>query len=185
TIIILIPFILIMGLIGGLYPALFFSRFKTVPALKNQMGKQNFQELFRKSLVIFQFIVAVVMICATTVIYSQLSFMRQKDLGFDKNQVITFHLDNENSRLKGQQLRAELLKNPAIQEVAFAGNPIGNNNIGIGIYNVENNGIIDPNNTMANNLTIDHRYIPALHIRMAEGRNFNPSLSTDSKIGRA
>ncbi|MGH2624126.1 MAG: ABC transporter permease, partial [Sphingobacterium sp.] len=147
TLLILIPFTLIMGLIGGLYPALFFSSFKTVPALKNQMGKQHFQALFRKSLVIFQFIVAIIMICATVVIYRQLSFMQKKDLGFDKNQVITFHLDNENARLKGQNLRTEILKNPAIQEVAFAGNPIGNNNIGIGMYNVENNGIIDPNNT--------------------------------------
>lgn len=180
TLSILIPFTLFLSLTGGLYPALFFSRFKTVPALKNQMDKQHFQAIFRKSLVIFQFVIAVVMICATVVIYSQLNFMTKKDLGFDKNQVITFHLDNEHARLNGQNLKAELLKNPAIQEVAFAGNPIGNNNIGIGTYNVENNGIIDPNITMANNLTVDHAYIPTLHIQMHQGRNFNPSLTTDS-----
>ena len=180
TISILVLFALLAGFIGGIYPAFFLSGFKTVPALKNQVGKQNFQVLFRKSLVVFQFAITVIMIGVTVVIYSQLHFMTGKDLGFDKNQVLTFHLDDMNARTRGNELRNALLASPAVKEVAFAGNPIGNNDIGQFVVNVENNGVIDPNLTMVYRLLIDENYIPAMHIRMAEGRNFNKLTTADS-----
>ena len=180
TIMILFVFALLAGMAGGIYPAFFLSGFKTIPALKNQMGKQNFQILFRKSLVVFQFTITVIMIAVTLIIYSQLHFMTSKDLGFDKNQILTFHLDNNNIRMKGNELRNSLLAAPFVKEVAFAGNPLGNNNIGQMVVNVENNGVIDPNLTMTYGLQIDENYIPTMRIRMAQGRNFNEHLANDS-----
>ena len=168
------------GLIGGLYPALFLSRFKTIPALKNQVGNLGSQILFRKSLVVFQFTVTVVMITASIIIYNQLRFVSQKDLGFNKKQVLTFHLDSRSLRKKFAALRSDLLQNPQVQAVASAGNPIGNNNIGMMDYGIEKNGVLDPHSNLAYALTIDENFIPAMQIKMMEGRNFLENMRSDS-----
>src|SRR5690242_6747135 len=176
----LLIFSVTAGLIGGLYPALFLSRFKTIPALKNQVGNLGSQILFRKSLVVFQFTVTVVMITASIIIYSQLRFVSQKDLGFNKKQVLTFHLDSRSLRKKFDALRSDLLQNPQVQAVASAGNPIGNNNIGMMDYGIEKNGVLDPHSNLAYGLTIDDNFIPAMQIKMMEGRNFLRDMRSDS-----
>ncbi len=173
-------FSIIGGLIGGLYPALFLSGFKTIPALRNQLGNQGSQIFFRKSLVVFQFTVTVVMITASIIIYSQLRFVSQKDLGFNKKQVLTFHLDSRPLRKQFAALRSDLLQNPQIEAVASAGNPIGNNNIGMRDYSVEKNGVLDPHSNLAFALTIDENFIPAMQIKLMEGRNFLNNISADS-----
>jgi putative ABC transport system permease protein len=176
----LLIFSIIGGLIGGLYPALFLSGFKTIPALKNQGGNLSSQILFRKSLVVFQFTVTVVMITASIIIYSQLRFVSQKDLGFNKKQVLTFHLDSRPLRKQFAALRSDLLQHPQIEAVASAGNPIGNNNIGMMDYSVEKNGVLDTHSNLAFALTIDENFIPAMQIKLMQGRNFLNNISADS-----
>ncbi|MEO6289883.1 MAG: FtsX-like permease family protein, partial [Ginsengibacter sp.] len=176
----LLIFSIMGGLIGGLYPALFLSGFKTIPALKNQVGDLGKQILFRKSLVIFQFTVTVVMITASIIIYSQLQFVSKKDLGFNKKQMLTFHLDSRPLRKQVAALRSDLLQNPQVEAVASAGNPIGNNNIGMMDYSVEKDGVLDPHSNLAFALTIDEDFIPAMQIKMMEGRNFSTNIPSDS-----
>ena len=176
----LLIFSIIGGIIGGLYPALFLAKFKTIPALKNHVGNLGSQILFRKSLVVFQFTVTVVMITASIIIYSQLRFVSQKDLGFNKKQVLTFHLDSRPVRKQFDALRSDLLQNRQVQAVASAGNPIGNNDIGMMDYGVEKNGVLDPHNNLAFALTIDDNFIPAMQIKMMEGRNFMSNIRSDS-----
>ncbi|MBE7177316.1 MAG: ABC transporter permease [Mucilaginibacter polytrichastri] len=181
SLLVLLVFSMLTSVIGGLYPALFLSGFRTIPALKNQMGDQHFSGLFRRSLVVFQFVVTVVMIAVSIVIYSQLHFMQNKDLGFNKQQVLTFHLDKQELRAKLAGLRSVLMQNPEVQAVASAGNPIGNNNIGMLDYSVERNDAMDqahPN--LGFGLTIDEDFIPAMQMRLAAGRNFSRETPTDS-----
>ena len=75
TILYMLGFSFAAGVIGGCYPAFFLSKFKTIPALKNQLGDVKGQTLFRKSLVMFQFAVTVVLITSSLVIYLQLSYV--------------------------------------------------------------------------------------------------------------
>jgi len=175
-----LPFMVFLVFTTGIYPALVLSGLKTIPSLKNQIGTHGYQHLLRKSLVVFQFVIAVLLIVSTIVIFLQLDFMTTKNLGFDKNQVMVFHLDNESTRNKGDELRNSLLEDSHITEVAFASNPIGKNDIGVGTFNVENNGKIDPNFTLANTLKIDPNFIPAMHIQLVKGRNFDSTMPTDS-----
>lgn len=176
----LLSFSVAAGLIGGLYPAVFLSRFKTIPALKNQLGDVKGQTFFRKSLVLFQFAVTVVMITASLIIYLQLSYVRNKDLGFNKAQMLTFHIDNRSVREKVPALREALLQNPSVTAVASAGNPIGNNDIGMMDYSVEKNGVLDPHNNLAYGLAVDPDFIPAMQIKLIEGRNFFSAIPSDS-----
>jgi putative ABC transport system permease protein len=180
TVIYMLVFSLVAGLIGGLYPAFLLSRFKTIPALKNQMGDVKVQTVFRKSLVMFQFVVTVVMITASLVIYLQLNYLFNTDLGFNKKQMLTFHLDSRDVRQKVPALRAALLQNPMVKAVASAGNPIGNNYIGMIDYSVEKNGVLDDRSNLAFGLTIDADFIPAMQIRLLEGRNFSNDIPSDS-----
>lgn len=171
----------ILNVIGGLYPALFLSGFKIIPALRNKAGGNSFQVLFRKSLVTLQFTITAIMMVVTLVIYRQLHFMTHTDLGLDKNQLLIFGFDNHDGKVNTRELKNELLKKAAIKQVAYAGSLLGNNqNIDIKALNVENNGAIDPNITLANGLFIDEAYIPAMGIKMKQGRNFNKQLATDS-----
>jgi putative ABC transport system permease protein len=180
TMIYMLGFSFVAGLIGGWYPAFFLSKFKTIPALKNQLGDVKAQTLFRKSLVMFQFTVTVVMITASLVIYLQLNYVRNTDLGFNKNQMLTFHLDSRDMRQKVPALRAALLQSPLVKAVAAAGNPIGNNNIGMMDYSVEKNGVLDERSNLAHGLTIDADFIPAMQIKLLEGRNFSKDIPSDS-----
>ena len=173
-------FSFLSGVIGGWYPAFFLSRFKTIPALKNQLGDVKGQAMFRKSLVLFQFAVTVVMITASLVIYLQLNYVLKSDLGFNKKQVLSFHLDSREARHKVSSLRNALLQNPMVQAVASAGNPIGNNNIGMMDYSVEKNGVLDERSNLAYGLTIDADFIPAMQIKVLEGRNFSAAIPSDS-----
>lgn len=176
----LLSFSLIAGLIGGLYPAFFLSGFKTIPALKNQLGDVKGQVIFRKSLVLFQFAVTVILITSSLVIYLQLDYVSNTDLGFNKNQMMTFHIDSRAVREKVPALREALLQNSNIKAVASAGNPIGNNNIGMADYSVEKNGVFDEHSNLAYLFTIDPDFIPAMQIHMLEGRNFSKAIPSDS-----
>lgn len=176
----MLGFSFITGIIGGIYPAFFLSGFKTIPALKNQLGDVKAQALFRKSLVMFQFAVTVVMITSSLVIYLQLNYMLNTDLGFNKKHMLTFHLDSREVRQKVPALRTALLQNPNVRAVASAGNPIGNNNIGMMDYSVEKNGVLDESSNLAYGLTIDADFIPAMRIKMLEGRNFSKGIPSDS-----
>jgi putative ABC transport system permease protein len=180
TIIYLLGFSLIAGLIGGLYPAFFLSRFKTIPALKNQLGDVKGQVIFRKSLVLFQFATTVILITASLVIYMQLNYVMTSDLGFNKNKMITFHIDSREVRQKVPALREALLQSPMVNAVASAGNPIGNNDIGMMDYSIEKNGVLDQHSDLAYGLVIDPDFIPAMQIHLLEGRNFSKDITSDS-----
>lgn len=181
----LLLFASIAGIVSGTYPALFLSGFKTIPALKGQMGNLSNNILFRKSLVVFQFVVTVVMIAASLIIYQQMKYMSNKDLGFNKDQVLTFHIHDSKVRSQVTALKNQLLQNPLIQNVAVAGNPIGNNDLGSQGFVFENNeGSFLSSSKMAQQLMVDADYLPALDIKLAGGRNFAATNEAD-KYGAA
>jgi putative ABC transport system permease protein len=181
TIAALIAFSLVAGLLSGIYPAFFLSGFRVVPALKGIAGSHEGNVLFRQGLVIFQFTTTIAMIAGSIVIYNQLNYVMKKDLGFNKDQVITFHLNDPAVRTRVDAIREELLRNKMIEDAATAGNPIGNNNIGGRDYKIEVNGAVEDRTRMANFLNIDENFIPTLQIEVKEGRNFSKNIVTDKE----
>jgi putative ABC transport system permease protein len=181
TIVAFVVFSFTAGMLSGLYPALFLSGFKTISAMKGQMGSQEATILFRKSLVIFQFVITIVMIAGSCIIYQQLNFVMSKDLGFNKAQVLTFHIHDKSARTKIAAIKTQLLQNPAVESVGIAGNPIGNNDIGGGDFNLGADGKVNQDSKIVENLVIDEDFIPTLQIKMDQGRNFSPAMATDQK----
>ncbi|MEO8712233.1 MAG: ABC transporter permease, partial [Parafilimonas sp.] len=179
TIASIILFVVLIGIISGSYPALFLSHFKMIPSLKGQLGNMHISVVFRKSLVVFQFVIAVCLISGSFIIYKQMQYVNNKNLGFNKEQVLTFHIDNVKVRSKIPELKNELLQSPLIEGVAIAGNPIGNNDIGGHDFEFEKNGAINPTAQMANEFFTDQDFFKTLGIQLLQGRNFSKDMPTD------
>jgi len=185
TLLVLFLFSVVMGVVSGLYPAFFLAAFKTIPALKGQMGNRNAGIRFRKSLVVFQFVITVVMISCSLIIYRQLQFALHKDLGFTRSQVLTFHIDDRSVRDKLAAVKARLRQSPLIEQAAAAGNPIGNNNLGGLSYRFETDkGDFNTATTNAQELMVDEDFLATTGIGLQAGRNFSAGIQTD-KYGAA
>ncbi len=159
-------------------PALFLSGFKLIPSLKGQTGNHKGNFVFRQSLVVFQFVITIAMIAGSFIIWQQLKFVRTTNLGFNKDQVIVFHLSRD-MRKQIPAIKQQLLQNPLVESVATASNPIGNNNIGGRDYAIEADGNSLRRENKALAFQIDEDFIPALQIKIAAGRNFSPTMLTD------
>lgn len=179
TVIALLLFALIIGFISGIYPSFFLSRFKMIPSLKGQLGNMQTSNLFRKSLVVFQFVIAVCLVSSSYIIYKQLQFVSKKDLGFNKHQVLSFHIDDMKVRNQIPALKHALLQSPLIQAVAVAGNPIGNNDLGGNGYSFEQNGAIPASSQMAKKIFVDEDFLATTDIKLVQGRNFSPAMQGD------
>ncbi len=107
---------ILTGVLSGSYPALLLSAFKPVRILKGAARIEISRSWFRRVLVVFQFAISIILIVSTIVIYQQHVFMKNKDLGFDKEQLIYFPL-NDRVCDSYEGLKTELLQNPNIISV--------------------------------------------------------------------
>lgn len=179
TISCLFVFALLIGFISGIYPALFLSRFNMIASLKGQLGNVQSSIVFRKSLVVFQFVIAVFLISSSFIIYKQLQYVSQKDLGFNKEQVLSFHIDDIKVRGEIPSLKNALLQSSLIEGVAIAGNPIGNNDLNENSFKFIKNGETKPTPQLANKLYVDEDFLKTTGIQLLQGRNFSKDMSTD------
>lgn len=174
----LIILILITFLAGG-YPALLQSRLGTIQALKGKLQVKGNNRL-RNLLMVIQFGIAILLISGTLVLWNQLEFMRSKDLGFDKEQVIAFPLNGKLSDQRAMQLlRTELQDKPGIIHVSAS-----NNILGLGKDGTRSSSVIGfdhkEREIRTNILMVDHDYIETLGHKIIEGRSFNRNYATDS-----
>ncbi|MGV3561101.1 ABC transporter permease [Larkinella arboricola] len=174
-----VVFSLLIGALSGLYPALLLSGFRPVAALRGMVGDQSGNSLFRQSLVVFQFVAAIALIACSGLVYRQMRFVMHKNLGFNKEQVLTFHIDSQEVRQRVTALKEALLRNPVIQSVSTASNPIGNNNIGGTAMFFEQNGTISAGSQVVQKFLIDEDYLKTLEIKLLAGRNFSESFKSD------
>ena len=161
---------LFTGVVSGSYPAFVLSSFKPWQVLKGKFSRSRQGIFLRKSLVVFQFGISLIMIIGTWIVYQQLQYVKNKDLGFDKEQTIKLEFGNNVAGKKHAILKQELLKNPHIKKVAGSSAIMGR---ALGIQRIitkEKNG--NKVHHTVRNCYIDADYTDALGIRLIQGQNF-------------
>ncbi len=170
----LLLFILVLGMAAGSYPAFFLASFSPAQALKGKLRAGFRSSNLRNVLVTFQFIISIVLIASTLVVHRQLSFMRNKDLGFDRENVLI--VDNADKIPSSEALVNALRSLPAIQQVGSAQFMPVDDYDGRPLLSED-----DRNNSKLVNFSIvDFDYLPALKFEFVEGRNFSPDIPSDS-----
>ena len=171
--------LLLITVIAGGYPALLLSKLGTIQALKGKL-KISGKNRVRDFLMVLQFGIAILLISGTFVLHNQLEFMRNKDLGFNKEQVVAFALNGkQNDALTMQLLRDELEDNPGILQVTAANNILGLGKDGsrsTSVLGFEHNG----RNVYTNMLFVDYDYPETIGLEVMEGRSFDRKFATDS-----
>jgi putative ABC transport system permease protein len=165
--------VLFLGALAGLYPALFLAGFKPVDSIRGTKDPKSYAARIRKGLVVFQFVISVFMIFSTVTIYKQMKYFREKDLGFDKDQVVAIKLygDLRRSFIKsGNTVKAELKRHSAISNVGAVSKLPGER---CGYEGFIPEGT--PDDQVLPNLRyvrVDEDYIETLGLILKEGRSF-------------
>ncbi|GMN07968.1 ABC transporter permease [Croceitalea sp. MTPC5] len=173
-------FILILSLIVGGYPALLLSRLSTIQSLKGKLGSSGKNRL-RDALIVLQFGIAILLISGTLVLNGQLDYMRNKDLGYDKEQVLSFPLNGKkNSHDVVKLLREALTNNPDIMAVTAADNNLGRGRDGSqysSVWGFDYKG----KSVRTNSLVVDYDYAKTLGLEFVKGRGFDISRESDTQ----
>ncbi len=172
NILLLLGIALFTGLAGGSYPALYLSGFKPVSILKGALSKASGNVNLRRTLVVLQFSISMIMLICTWVVYSQLSYLRKKDLGFSKDQVMTVTVNTgEDERPKISAMNNEFRSLPGVRDVGTGNSYPGSANINLNLFSVESkNGYVDKG---IETYGIDENYLKSLSIPVVKGRNFS------------
>ncbi|MBP6237759.1 MAG: ABC transporter permease [Saprospiraceae bacterium] len=172
-------FLLITFVAGG-YPAWFISKVNTIEVLKGKLKTSSGSGLLRKTLIVKQFTISVLLISCTFIIWSQLQYLRTKPLGLDQNHVISVPVGRE---VEGSRmltlLKSKLSGHPNIINITAA-----DNNIGYGKDNSSSKsqfGIMHEGKMVnTNGLFVDFEYLKTMGIALKEGRDFSANFPSDS-----
>jgi len=176
----LLGLFLMVGFLAGAYPSFYLSALKPLNVLKNSFGpsRSSGQQRFRNILLVFQFGVTIVLLVAAVTIQKQLFFIKNQDIGYNRDNIVTVRIWNNESRENFQTIKRELLKNAQISAAAVANTAP--------LLRTEANDIQVETETgemlelpMVTTYFIDEDYVDLFNMKITAGRNFSRNIAAD------
>lgn len=174
----------ITGVLSGSYPAFIISAFRPISALKGASLSKSGKSILKKTIVVVQFTVSIILLVSVIIITGQLKYIHEKNLGFDKDNVVTIPMSRNSSRQAYEAMRNEIFQHPEITAVARSHRMIGHRD-GFSRISYCFEGGSSEDEFGLNYLSVDYDFFSVYDIEFVEGKPFSREYDTDASGGRA